>query len=208
MESRLSNAPQREARAGRWIGAAGVAGLLASACCLGPIVLAGLGLSAAGVSSFFEPLRPVLLVVTALLLGASFYTSYFRRPACEPGTACAVDGSRARRTRALLWLASVGVVLVALFPVYGAGLLRARTTVTSQAGEPGRVVRLAVSGMTCGACAVTLEQSLRGLPGVRTATVSYADGEAVVETARDAAPSSDQLLETVRQAGYRARIEE
>lgn len=208
MESRLSNVPQREARVGRWLGAAGLAGLLASACCLGPIVLAGLGLSVAGVSSFFEPLRPAFLVVTVVLLGAGFHTSYFRRPTCEPGAACAADGSRQRRARTLLWLASAGVVLVALFPVYGEGLLRAGTTRASQAGEPGRVVRLAVSGMTCGACAVTLEQRLRGLPGVRTATVSYVDGEAVVETARDAAPSSDQLLETVRQAGYRARIEE
>lgn len=184
-----------------------MAGFLASACCLGPIVVAGLGLSVAGVSSFFEPLRPAFLAVTAVLLGAGLYTSYFRRPTCEPGAACA-GGPRQRRTRALLWLASAGVVLVALFPVYGEGLLRAGTTGVSQAGEPGGVVRLAVSGMTCGACAVTVEQSLRGLPGVRSATVSYPDGEAVVETARDAAPSSDQILETVKRAGYRARVEE
>jgi len=185
-----------------------VAGLLASACCLGPIVLAGLGLSVAGVSSFFEPLRPAFLAVTAILLGAGFYASYFRRPKCEPGEACAANGSRLRRTRALLWLASAGVVLVALFPVYGEGLLRAGTTAMSRAGEPGSVVRLAVSGMTCGACAVTLEQRLRGLSGVHSATVSYPDGEAVVETARVAAPSPDRILETVNQAGYQARVEE
>lgn len=208
MESRHANGREGEPRLGRWLGAAGAAGLLASACCLGPILLAGLGLSVAGVSSFFEPLRPAFLAVTGVLLGAGFYASYFRRPTCGPGAACAVDGSRQRRTRALLWLASIVVVLVALFPVYGEGLLRAGRTGASQAGEPGRVVRLAVSGMTCGACAATLEQSLRGLPGVRSATVSYPDGEAVVETARDAAPSPDQILETVKRAGYRALVEE
>lgn len=59
-------------RFGLWLGASLVSALLASACCIGPVLLGTAGLSALGLSTLFESFRPVLLGLTFLLLGAGF----------------------------------------------------------------------------------------------------------------------------------------
>lgn len=61
--------------------------ILASICCLGPIVLAVLGAGGAGLFSKFESLRPYLFGLTAILLGLAFYFTYRKRKVeCEDGT--------------------------------------------------------------------------------------------------------------------------
>ncbi len=93
--------------------------LLSSACCWLPLALIAFGASAAGVASFFEAYRGILLVVTTLLLGSGFYYVYIRKPKCAPGDACAVPNPRLQRTnKVLLWVATVFVVVFAAFPDY------------------------------------------------------------------------------------------
>ena len=46
--------------------------LLSAACCLGPLILALLGLGGAGMALALEPYRPLFLSGTVLLLGAGF----------------------------------------------------------------------------------------------------------------------------------------
>jgi mercuric ion transport protein len=53
-----------------------VSGVLASVCCIGPLVFALLGISGAALARRFEPFRPYLLVLTYGLLGAAFYLAY------------------------------------------------------------------------------------------------------------------------------------
>ncbi len=200
-EGHLENAPHRDGAA-RWIGGAAIAAALASVCCLGPITLAAVGLSAAGFAAFFEPLRPLFLVATAALLGVAFYAAYFRNGACEIR-----DRARVRRTRVALWLATVTVALVAFFPAYGGTLLRLGSTRVPVAGSAnGDTVRLDIDGMTCETCALGIEENLTEVPGVVSAKVRYADGEAVVTTNASTPPSVDRLVAAVEEAGYRARI--
>jgi mercuric ion transport protein len=95
-----------------------ISGILASACCLGPLLLAFLGISGAAFARLFEPLRPYLLVVTYALLGGAFYITY--RPqagACGPGAACTMPRAN-RLGKAVLWLAAIVVVLTTAFPWY------------------------------------------------------------------------------------------
>src|SRR5207245_939372 len=66
-----------------------VSGILASACCIGPLVLGLMGISGAAFARRFEPFRPYLLVVTYALLGGAFYLTYRPPAACGPGEACA-----------------------------------------------------------------------------------------------------------------------
>lgn len=105
---------------GERVAAAGsvVSGILASACCIGPLVFALLGLSGAAFAHRLEPLRPYLLVVTYGLLAGAFYLTYRPQPAsCEPGSSC--DMPRINRFgRGLLWVAAITVLLATTFPWY------------------------------------------------------------------------------------------
>ncbi len=96
-----------------------VAALAASACCIGPVVFALLGVGGAAFAVALEPYRPVFIGVTALLLGGAFYLVY-RRPPAEP---CGPDGTcrtHSRRTglKVLLWAGSVIVAAALMFPYY------------------------------------------------------------------------------------------
>jgi mercuric ion transport protein len=95
-----------------------VSGILASACCIGPLAFALLGVSGAAFAHRFEPLRPYLLVLTYGLLGSAFYLTYRSQPtSCEPGSACEMPRT-SRVGRAMLWIAAMIVVLATTFPWY------------------------------------------------------------------------------------------
>lgn len=97
--------------------AGGVAALLASACCLGPLVLLMLGISGAWIGNLaaLEPYRPIFIGVAL----AAVYFAHRRifRPAaeCLPGEVCAVPAvSRAYKNVFWVVVALLGVAL--LFP--------------------------------------------------------------------------------------------
>lgn len=91
----------------------------ASACCLGPVVLSALGAGALGATAVkLEPLRPLLLIATAALLGGAFYFTYRQTPReqCSPDGSCAPHSNRTAKT--VLWLATIIVILLVTFPYY------------------------------------------------------------------------------------------
>ena len=95
----------------------GVAAILASTCCLGPLVLVALGFSGAWIGNLtvLEPYRPIF-IGTALV---ALFFAYRRilRPvqACKPGEVCAIP--QVRGSYKLMFWIVVALVLVALaFP--------------------------------------------------------------------------------------------
>ncbi|MDX1506648.1 MAG: mercury(II) reductase [Woeseiaceae bacterium] len=64
------------------------------------------------------------------------------------------------------------------------------------------MLKLQISGMTCGSCAMHVENALANVPGVQSATVSYSDGVANVIADNDV--STDVLADVVRKSGYQA----
>ncbi len=95
----------------------GVAAILASTCCLGPLVLVALGFSGAWIGNLtaLEPYRP-LFIGAALIAMVFAYRRIFRPArACEPGEVCAVP--KVRTTYKVIFWAVAALVLVALaFP--------------------------------------------------------------------------------------------
>lgn len=95
----------------------GVAALLASACCLGPLILVGLGISGAWIGNLtaLEPYRPLFL--GAALLAMMFAYRRIFRPAseCEPGEVCAVPQVR-RASRIVFWVVAAFVLIALVFP--------------------------------------------------------------------------------------------
>ncbi len=109
----------KPSKEGLTLAGAVAAALTASACCIGPVVVALLGIGGAAFAVALEPLRPVFIAVTLLLLGTGFFLVY-RRPRVE---ACSADGAchtPARRTgtRFLLWVVSAVVLAALAFPYY------------------------------------------------------------------------------------------
>ncbi|GAC1623920.1 MAG: mercuric transport protein MerT [Candidatus Acidiferrum sp.] len=96
----------------------GLAAILASACCLGPLVLIALGLSGAWIGNLtlLEPYRPFF--IAGALVALLFAGRRIFRPAktCETGELCAVPG--ARRTYKIAFGIVLVLVLIALLYPY------------------------------------------------------------------------------------------
>ena len=100
----------------------GVAAILASTCCLGPLVLVALGLSGAWIGNLtlLEPYRPFF--IGGALVALFFAGRRIFRPArsCQPGEVCAVP--RTRRIYKIVFGIVSALVLVALLYPYVAKL--------------------------------------------------------------------------------------
>jgi len=96
----------------------GLAAILASTCCLGPLVLVALGLSGAWIGNLtrLEPYRPFF--IAGALVALFFAGRRIFRPAraCEPGEVCAVP--RARRVYKIVFGIVSALVLIALVYPY------------------------------------------------------------------------------------------
>jgi copper chaperone CopZ len=186
------------------------AAVVASLCCILPIVFAVAGVSIVGASALFAAWRPYLLGATFVLLGAGFYFAYRpRTEQCAPGAVCAMPATK-RRGRLMLWIASGAVALFAAFPYYSgpvAEFLLSRSSVRAASGLAKPTVEHAtfgIEGMDCAACARAVESKLKAVPGVRKATESYEQKRAEVEYDPGSATRS-QMEKAIEDAGYRVR---
>src|SRR5260370_15179722 len=95
----------------------GLAAILASTCCLGPLVLVALGLSGAWIGNLtlLEPYRPFF--IGGALVALFFAGRRIFRPArsCQPGEVCAVPRTR-RIYKIVFGIVSALVLVVLLYP--------------------------------------------------------------------------------------------
>ncbi len=167
-----------------------VTAVASTACCWLPPLLIAAGASAVGVAGFVDRWRPLLAAAAVTLLGCSFYAGYFRRPRCG----CAGPTWKRRVGRVTPWAASVIVATALLFPEQVVALVRGRAPELTHA-HTSAVLQFTIEGMTCEACAATLERELSARAGVsevrvdfatRTAEVLASGGSIAAEVARAA----------------------
>lgn len=97
--------------------AGGVAAILASTCCLGPLVLIALGISGAWIGNLakLEPYRPIFIGAALVALFLAWRRIFRPAHACEPGEVCALP--QVRTTYKLIFWIVAALVLIALaFP--------------------------------------------------------------------------------------------
>jgi copper chaperone CopZ len=183
-----------------------VAGLLASICCIGPLVLGAAGLGSLGLAGALAPLRPWFLGLTAALIAVGFYLAYRpqRAESCAPGEMCAQPTSR-RNQRLALWFVTVLAVALASYPSWAARRAAPKGATASVPGASSVVV-LEVQGMTCAACEGEIERELTKVPGVVQARASFSQKRAEVRVVPPA-PRSGALIAAVAKAGYQASVE-
>lgn len=107
VEAKQAEQPEKRTQA---LAAGGlVVGLLASSCCLLPLLLVSVGISGAWIAQLtaLAPYQPLFLGVAAIALGLGFWRAY-RRQDCAVGSLCERPGVP-RTTKALLWLGVAAV---------------------------------------------------------------------------------------------------
>lgn len=99
--------------------AGSVAAVVASICCVGPLVLLALGVGGAWVANLtaLEPYRPIFVGVALVFLGLAFRQLYLVPAACAPGQSCVVPANR-KRQRLMFWFVALPVLLLLSFPWY------------------------------------------------------------------------------------------
>lgn len=97
--------------------AGGVAAILASACCLGPLVLLSVGISGAWIAHLtaLEPYRPIFIGLALLALAFAGRRVFRPLEDCKPGEVCAVPNVRTAYKLAF-WLIAALVLLGLVFP--------------------------------------------------------------------------------------------
>ncbi|MGE4367177.1 mercuric ion transporter MerT [Thermomonas sp.] len=97
--------------------AGGLAALLASTCCLGPLVLITLGVSGAWIGNLavLEPYRPLFIGIALLAMLFAYRRIFRPAQACAPGAACAVPQVRGTYRR-IFWIVAALVVIALGFP--------------------------------------------------------------------------------------------
>ncbi len=149
-------------------------GILASLCCIGPLVIILFGLGSVSFALSIGQYRPyflgfgVLFMVFAIVL-------HLRKKNC-----LSAGGLKKEKYFIISTVLSMGVIyFVALYvavPAISPG-------VYGGAGDPGpvdnpdlRKLTLKIDGMTCQGCADTIENALKGMDGIVEAKVSYSTG--------------------------------
>lgn len=108
---------QRSSRVGSVLAAVG-----ASVCCLGPAVFGVLsavfGTMAVEktIRSSLTPLRPVFIGLSALALGAAFYTTY--RPSRSTATGLQQAACPTTRSKMILWVVAGAVLILIASPYW------------------------------------------------------------------------------------------
>lgn len=114
-KSSIENLARRDGRGSLLTG--GVAAILASTCCLGPLVLLALGFSGAwiGTLTALEPYRPLFIALAVVSLGLAWRRIWRPVVTCPPGAGCALPP--VNRLSKLLFVVVAVLVLIALvFP--------------------------------------------------------------------------------------------
>lgn len=97
--------------------AGGIAAVLASACCLGPLLLVMLGVTGAwmGQLQALEPFRPFAIGVAILALTLAYRRIFRPQVDCAPGEVCAVPRVKLAY-KAVFWAVALLVAVAVVYP--------------------------------------------------------------------------------------------
>jgi mercuric ion transport protein len=99
------------------LAAGGIAAVLASTCCLGPLVLVALGVSGAWIGNLtaLEPYRPIFIGAALVALFLAWRSIFRPAQTCKPGEVCAMPQIRTAY-KVIFWVVSALVLVALIFP--------------------------------------------------------------------------------------------
>ncbi len=95
----------------------GLAAILASTCCLGPLVLVMLGISGAWIGNLtlLEPYRPLFIGAALVALFLAYRRIFWHKQSCQPRDVCALPQVRTTY-KIMFWVVTALVVIALAFP--------------------------------------------------------------------------------------------
>lgn len=175
--------------------------ILASICCVGPLLLIALGLGSLGFGALIGQYHWWFIGAAVVLLAYAWRSYLVEAARCRTESCQMVRG---KTTRTALTVASIIVVLFVGLNVYTYASQHNTTPLTSRTANAALAsVTIPVEGMTCFTCELAVESSLKGLPGVQNVNAKVTESATYVEY--DAAQVGvTQLIEAINKTGFKA----
>jgi len=187
-----------------------VTAVLASLCCITPVLAVLGGLSGiASTFSFLEPLRPYFIAFTAIILGYAFYNAYKPKKEDDIECACEDDENTAKRSfinsKAFLWVVAVVATVLITFPYYSQAFFPEFQNISTTNSNHIVKAKIDIEGMTCTSCEHSVDYALKSEEGVLSAESSYKTGIAYVQY-DDTKFQPEQLKKAVEdKVGYKVK---
>ncbi len=173
--------------------------IAASICCIGPVVLAVIGVGGAGIFSKFEIVRPYFIVFTLILIGLGFYLTYRKKEVlCENGT-CKIKKAN-KWNKISLWSATVLVIFLLAFPYLK---LSSQNQINQPIKSEVVEVIIPVQGMTCSGCEYNVEKAVNKLDGIIQVKADHKKGKTYVKFEKGKV-SIDKIVNAINKTGYKA----
>lgn len=186
-----------------------VTALLASLCCITPVLAILGGLSGiASTFSFLEPLRPYFIAFTAIILGYAFYNAYKPKKteidcACE--TEVKVNKKKIINSKSFLWIVTVIAAILISFPYYSKVFFPDSQNIGITSSTHIVKAKLEIEGMSCSSCEQSVDYALKSENGVLSAESSYKTGIAYVQF-DDTKIQTEKLKKAVEEkVGYKVK---
>ncbi len=180
---------------------------LASACCIGPLILIGLGIGGLGFAAALAEYRPYFMAVTFIFLGTGFYFAY-RKPKeiCADGSCAAPNRQRINKT--FLWIASVFALTLMAFPYYSGAVFGGEKEGYEAAVGDSTFMLFAVEGMTCSGCEAAINIAASQNDEVMKSEANYEEGTLLVKW-KNYPPSKSsiqRIISDLEDIGYQAEL--
>ena len=172
----------------------------ASLCCVGPVLLAVLGLGGLGVGASIGTYHWYFIAIAAVLLAMSWFSFLREKRRCETERCQMVGGKLSRTVLPIATLAVVAFFGLNLYTYAGDG-----GGVNLVSAVYAETTTIPVEGMTCFSCTVHVETSLKELDGVGEVKASVPN-KTVMVSYDPAKISVNALVEAVNKTGYRATL--
>lgn len=157
------------------------AGIIASLCCIIPLVLIISGLASASITLKFVQYKPYFIGLSIIFLAGSLWYLFRKQKkvCCPPEKK--LDRKWFIMTAVGFHILTFAVLLYVLMPNISPFLYNVfsrKTEVQNNSSLPQ--FNLKISGMTCSSCATGIEYSLENLSGVTQAEVSFYSGQGTI----------------------------
>lgn len=188
----------------RLLGAGVVSALLASLCCVAPLLMlvAG-GSSIASSLTWLEPARPFFIALTLGVLVFAWYQK-LRKPKTVDDCGCEVpQKKRFLQSTVFLSIMTVLVLGMLAFPYYSTVFYPTSTTAKIPVNSATlQTAYFGIEGMTCSSCEAHVNLEVNKIEGVFQITTSYDDKQAVVDYDTTVTTQAE-IVKAIEKTGYR-----